>query len=136
MSARAALTPSAMTLAILASRPAVRAGLRREGYTHFILALVALTAIVGVGLNVLLGLAGQVSLGHVGFYAIGAYTAAILTLKGVSFWLAFPAAGAVAGVDRRAAGVAGAARDRALSRDGHHRVRLHRRSTAPSSGRI
>src|SRR5947209_343343 len=68
-----------------------------EGYTHFILALVALTAVVGVGLNVLLGLAGQVSLGHVGFYAIGAYTAAILTLKGVSFWLAFPAAGLVAG---------------------------------------
>src|SRR5947209_17772636 len=68
-----------------------------EGYTHFILALVALTAVVGVGLNVLLGLAGQVSLGHVGFYAIGAYAAAILTLKGVSFWLAFPAAGLVAG---------------------------------------
>src|SRR5206468_3879662 len=62
-----------------------------------ILALVALTAVVGVGLNVLLGLAGQVSLGHVGFYAIGAYTAAILTLKGISFWLAFPAAGLVAG---------------------------------------
>ena len=68
-----------------------------EGYTHFILALVALTAVVGVGLNVLLGLTGQVSLGHVGFYAIGAYTAAILTAKGVSFWLAFPAAGALAG---------------------------------------
>jgi branched-chain amino acid transport system ATP-binding protein len=68
-----------------------------EGYTHFILALVALTAVVGVGLNVLLGLAGQVSLGHVGFYAIGAYTAAILTVKGISFWLAFPAAGLVAG---------------------------------------
>jgi ABC-type branched-subunit amino acid transport system permease subunit len=69
-----------------------------EGYTHFILALVALTAIVGVGLNVLLGLSGQVSLGHVGFYAIGSYTAAILTLKGVSFWLALPAAGAIAGL--------------------------------------
>ena len=63
----------------------------------FVLALVALTAIVGVGLNILLGLTGQVSLGHVGFYAIGAYTVAILTVKGVSFWLAFPLAGA----DRR-----------------------------------
>src|SRR4029077_19240254 len=58
----------------------------------------ALTAVVGVGLNVLLGLSGQVSLGHVGFYAIGSYTVAILTLRGVSFWLAFPAAGAAAGV--------------------------------------
>jgi len=98
MSSRA-LMPSAMTLAILAL---VGAGVAlvsaSEGYTHFILALVALTTVVGVGLNVLLGLAGQVSLGHVGFYAIGAYTAAILTVKDVSFWLAFPAAGAVAGV--------------------------------------
>ncbi|MBX9840783.1 MAG: ATP-binding cassette domain-containing protein [Xanthobacteraceae bacterium] len=87
-----------MTLAI-AALTAAGIGLvfASEGYTHFILALVALTAVVGVGLNVLLGLAGQVSLGHVGFYAIGAYTAAILTVKGVSFWLAFPAAGVVAG---------------------------------------
>ena len=52
-------------------------------YAHFILALVALTTVVGVGLNVLLGLTGQVSLGHVGFYAIGSYTAAILTTKGM-----------------------------------------------------
>ena len=84
--------------------------------------------IVGVGLNVLLGLTGQVSLGHVGFYAIGAYTAAILTVKGISFWLAFPAAGADRGHHRRAARAAGAARHRAVSRDGHHRVRLHRPS--------
>ena len=87
-----------MTLAILALTAAgVALVSASEGYTHFILALVALTAVVGVGLNVLLGLAGQVSLGHVGFYAIGAYVAAILTVKGVSFWLAFPAAGAIAG---------------------------------------
>jgi len=69
-----------------------------EGYSHFILALVALTAVVGVGLNVLLGLSGQVSLGHVGFYAIGAYTAAILTVNGVSFWIAFPVAGLITGI--------------------------------------
>ena len=69
-----------------------------DGYAPFILALVALTATVGVGLNILVGLTGQVSLGHVGFYAIGAYTAAILTLKGVDFWIAFPLAGLIAGV--------------------------------------
>jgi len=97
MSARA-LTPSTMTVAIMLLTAAGAALVfASEGYTHFILALVALTAVVGVGLNVLLGLAGQVSLGHVGFYAIGSYTAAILTVKGVSFWLAFPAAGAIAG---------------------------------------
>ena len=92
-------SPHAMTVTIVAATAAgVALVFASEGYTHFILALVALTAIVGVGLNVLLGLAGQVSLGHVGFYAIGAYTAAILTLKGVSFWLALPAAGALAGL--------------------------------------
>jgi len=89
----------AMTLAILALIAAGAALVFvSEGYTHFILALLALTVVVGVGLNVLLGLAGQVSLGHVGFYAIGSYTVAILTLKGVSYWLAFPAAGLVAGI--------------------------------------
>jgi ABC-type branched-subunit amino acid transport system ATPase component/ABC-type branched-subunit amino acid transport system permease subunit len=87
-----------MTLSILAlTAVGVALVFASEGYTHFILALVALTAVVGVGLNVLLGLAGQVSLGHVGFYAIGAYTAAVLTLKGLNFWLAFPIAGLVAG---------------------------------------
>ena len=69
-----------------------------DGYAPFVLALVALTTVVGVGLNILVGLAGQVSLGHVGFYAIGAYTAAILTLKGIDFWIAFPLAGVVAGL--------------------------------------
>ena len=70
---------------------------RSDGYTPFVLALVALTTVVGVGLNILVGLTGQISLGHVGFYAIGAYAVAILTLKGVSFWIAFPLAGIIAG---------------------------------------
>lgn len=64
-----------------------------NGYWVFVLAQVALLAIVGVGLNVLIGLTGQMSFGHVGFYAIGAYTVAILTTKaGISFWLAWPIA--------------------------------------------
>jgi len=93
------LTPTPMTVAIVALTGAgVLLTFGSEGYSHFILALVALTAIVGVGLNVLLGLSGQVSLGHVGFYAIGAYTAAILMVNGVSFWVAFPLAGLIAGI--------------------------------------
>ena len=64
-----------------------------NSYYVFIMATLALTAIVGIGLNILLGLTGQVSFGHVGFYAIGAYTVAILTtsLK-VDIWLALSAA--------------------------------------------
>ncbi|MCJ2078867.1 branched-chain amino acid ABC transporter ATP-binding protein/permease [Methylobacterium sp. E-016] len=63
-----------------------------SGYSHFIIALVALTTVAGVGLNVLLGLTGLISFGHAGFYAIGAYASAVLTGAGVSFWLALPAA--------------------------------------------
>jgi ABC-type branched-subunit amino acid transport system ATPase component/ABC-type branched-subunit amino acid transport system permease subunit len=68
-----------------------------NSYYVFIIGTVALTAIVGIGLNVLLGLTGQVSFGHVGFYAIGAYTVAILTTHQVSFWPALAAAAALAG---------------------------------------
>jgi branched-chain amino acid transport system ATP-binding protein len=81
----AALTLAALLVAALS-----------EGYTPFVLALVALTVIVGVGLNILVGLTGQISLGHVGFYAIGAYAVAILTLAGMSFWLALPLAAMIA----------------------------------------
>jgi branched-chain amino acid transport system ATP-binding protein len=64
-----------------------------NSYYVFIMATLALTAIAGVGLNILLGLTGQVSFGHVGFYAIGAYTVAILsTAAKLDFWIALPAA--------------------------------------------
>jgi ABC-type branched-subunit amino acid transport system permease subunit len=70
-----------------------------NSYYVFIMATLALTAIAGIGLNILLGLTGQVSFGHVGFYAIGAYTVAILsTAAKLDFWLALPAAiGSVVG---------------------------------------
>ena len=38
-----------------------------NSYDVFIMATLGLTALVGIGLNVLLGLTGQVSFGHVGF---------------------------------------------------------------------
>ncbi len=69
-----------------------------NGYYVFVLGNVALLALAGIGLNVLLGLTGQMSFGHAGFYAIGAYTVAILTGQaGWSFWLAWPVAALVAG---------------------------------------
>ena len=96
---RALLDKFAMPLVIAAmTAVAMWFAMKGQGYASFVLALVALTVIVGVGLNILLGLTGQVSLGHVGFYAIGAYTVAILMVKGVSFWLALPLAGLIAGI--------------------------------------
>ena len=59
-----------------------------------LLTLIALYAMLGMGLNVLIGYTGLVSLGHAGFYAIGAYTCALLMTKlSVNFWLALPLAG-------------------------------------------
>ena len=70
-----------------------------NSYYVFIMATLALTAIVGIGLNVLLGLTGQVSFGHVGFYAIGAYTVAVLMISAKwSFWLALPVAALLSGL--------------------------------------
>ena len=69
-----------------------------NSYYVFIMATLALTAVAGIGLNVLLGLTGQVSFGHVGFYAIGAYAVAVLTvLLKWNFWVALPVAALLAG---------------------------------------
>ena len=68
-----------------------------NSYYVFIMGTLALTAVAGIGLNVLLGLTGQVSFGHVGFYALGAYTVAVLTVSAKwSFWTALPVAALVA----------------------------------------
>ena len=64
-----------------------------------VLFLIAVNYLAAAGLNVLVGHAGQKSLGHAGLFAIGAYTAALLTVRlGWNPWLAFLAAGVVAGV--------------------------------------
>ena len=65
-------------------------------YHTFQLTLVLVYAIALLGLNILTGYNGQISLGHGAFYAIGAYVAAILMDKfGVPYWLTVPVAGAV-----------------------------------------
>jgi branched-chain amino acid transport system permease protein len=49
------------------------------------------------GLNIVVGLAGLLDLGYVAFYAVGAYTYALLgTEYGLSFWILLPAAGTMA----------------------------------------
>ncbi len=93
-----------MTLAgwigtLAAAALVVAAIVSADGYQVYIISLVGLTAMVGVAINVLLGLTGQISLGHAGFYAIGAYVGAILTTTYEwSFWAALPLAGLVAGL--------------------------------------
>jgi branched-chain amino acid transport system permease protein len=67
-----------------------------SNYRVFQFTLVLVYAIALLGLNMLTGYNGQISLGHGAFYAIGAYVAAVLMDKfGVPYWLTIPAAGAV-----------------------------------------
>lgn len=50
-------------------------------YLTYIISLVGVYYIVSLGLNILTGVTGQLSLGHSGFFAVGAYGTAILTMK-------------------------------------------------------
>jgi branched-chain amino acid transport system permease protein len=64
-----------------------------SGYHLFQLTLVAVYAIAILGMTVLTGINGQISLGHGAFYAIGAYTTGILmTTWNVPYWATLPAA--------------------------------------------
>ena len=90
------LANRALDLTILALTAAAMLSLGIVGgYTQFVIGLVAIWTILCVGLNVLYGLTGLVSLGQVGFFAIGAYGHAILMQAGLSFWLALPLATAL-----------------------------------------
>ena len=67
-----------------------------KGFLLFQLTIVMAYAAALIGLNLLTGYNGQISLGHGAFFAIGAYTAGILMDNtAVPYWLAVPAAGVV-----------------------------------------
>ena len=66
-------------LVVLAVIIAVLPAFFANNYTYDIAIKAGFNAIVAVGLNLLVGYAGQISLGHAGFFAIGAYTSAVLT---------------------------------------------------------
>ena len=62
-----------------------------KNYRVFQFNLVMVYAIAILGLNILTGFNGQISLGHGAFYAFGAYTAAILMDKmGMPYWATLP----------------------------------------------
>ena len=70
------------------------AGFRRYGL--YIMSLWLVTAIAAMGVNLIMGYAGQETLAQAGFLGIGAYTMALLTTKlGAPFFVAFFAAGAL-----------------------------------------
>ena len=68
-------------------------------YGWYILSVTMVYALVALSLNILIGMAGQISIGHAGFWALGAYASAIAMTKfGVPFIVAIFIGGAVAGV--------------------------------------
>lgn len=67
----------------------------RDGYTLHLLNVVGIYVILSVSLNVSVGMAGLLHLGHASFYGIGAYVGAIASTRilpgsGAGFWIGFP----------------------------------------------
>lgn len=69
-------------------------GLKRYG--TYILTLWLVTAIAAMGVNLIVGYAGQETLAQAAFLGVGAYTTALLTRSGIPFGLAFAASGVLA----------------------------------------
>ena len=66
------------------------------GMSLYIVNLIIIHAIVAIGLNILVGYTGQISMGHAGFFALGAFTTVILILRwSFPLWIALPIAGFV-----------------------------------------
>lgn len=83
-----AFLPCALLAVVVAVLPLIVT----SNYVTRVLALVWIMGFAAIGLHVVMGLAGQVSLGHAGFFGIGAYSSAILpTHLGVPPLLAVPA---------------------------------------------
>ena len=65
-----------------------------SSYMLYVINTIGIAAIAAIGLNILVGYTGQISLGHGAFFGVGAYAAAVLATRfGVGFYLAIPAAG-------------------------------------------
>lgn len=80
-------------LAVVASLALVR--LTGNAYVLYVANLAMVYALLAIGLNILIGYCGQVSVGHAAFFGIGAYVSAVLCVGyGFSFWTALPFAAA------------------------------------------
>jgi branched-chain amino acid transport system permease protein len=85
------------TVAGLAVLFAIIVPLAFSEYQLSILNLILIAVVGAVGLNILVGYTGQISIGHGALMSVGAYTAAnLITRLHAPFWLALPAGGAMA----------------------------------------
>lgn len=89
-------TPTHFALGVLLIL-AIAAPLAFGSYHHYLASLCLINIIIAIGLNLLTGNAGQISICHSSFMAIGAYGTTYLVSKvGLSFWVALPMGGIIA----------------------------------------
>ena len=67
-----------------------------SAYFIHLLILIGIYFILAISLQLAVGFTGLLNLGHIAFYAIGAYTSALLILNGFPFWFCFLSAGILA----------------------------------------
>lgn len=83
----------------LAVGMAILPAMLRDTYSVSVFVFVGIYCLITIGLSLLMGYAGQISIGHAAFYGIGAYTSGLLTTRlDWSPWLAIPAAIILAGI--------------------------------------
>lgn len=98
MGTEVARLPHRKALAIVMVAIAILPFVLTSNYQVSILAIAGIHVLLALGLNLVMGYTGQVSLGHAGFYGLGAYASGVLSTKyGVNPWLAFIAALALTG---------------------------------------
>ncbi len=96
-------------------------------YQVNIMVLALIYVVLGLGLNITVGLAGLLDLGYVAFFAVGAYTYGILNhIFGLGFWTCLPLGGLVGWPVRHSARFSDPAPARRLPGDRHPRFRFHR----------
>ncbi len=69
-----------------------------DAYLVHLLIIIGIQIILSLSLQVAIGYTGLLNFGHIAFYAIGAYTSALLTINGVPFIWAFLLAGIIASI--------------------------------------
>jgi len=92
------MLPWLLAFVMLLPLPQILAAVFNDYYIY-LANRICIFILLSVGLNIVKGFCGQVTVGHVGLYAIGAVSAALISLHlGWSFWIAFPIGILVAGL--------------------------------------
>ncbi len=92
-------TPHIFSVALVVALLATAVGYVANDYYLRIAFMMCVYYMCGVGMNVLVGYAGQKSLGQAGLFAAGAYAVALLTIKTqIDPWLAFALGGVISGI--------------------------------------